>query len=91
MQMMTDREEDPARLGAIHHHIGNVMGLIGERSGGIHFLEQAALSYEQALELRTQESAPDDWARTKMNMGVVMQAIACWKRYRYAEAGVTVL
>ena len=33
MQMMTDREEDPARLSAIHHNIGDVMGFIGQRSG----------------------------------------------------------
>ena len=44
MQMMITREEDPARLSAIHHNIGDVMGFIGQRSGSIHFLEQASLS-----------------------------------------------
>jgi len=53
LQMMTDREEDPEGLSAIHHHIGDVMGFIGQRSGSLHWLEQAALSYEQALEIRT--------------------------------------
>ena len=75
MQMMTDREEDPNRLSAIHHNIGDVMGFIGQRSGSIHFLEQSALSYEQALEIRTQDAMPKEWAQTTYNMAIVMQAI----------------
>jgi len=75
MQMMTDREEDPVRLSAIHHNIGDVMGFIGQRSGSVHFLEQAALSYEQALEIRTQDDMPLEWARSTFNTGLVMQAI----------------
>ena len=75
MQMMTDREEDPTALSAIHHNIGDVMGLIGQRSGSSHFLEQAALSYEQALEIRTQDKMPLEWAHTTFNMGLVMHAI----------------
>jgi len=75
MQMMTDREEDPARLSAIHHKIGDVMGFIGQRSGSVHFLEQAALSYEQALEIRTQDAMPLEWAQSTFNTGLVMQAI----------------
>jgi tetratricopeptide (TPR) repeat protein len=72
MQMMTDRVEDPHRLAAIHHDIGDVMGFIGQRSGSAHFLEQAAMSYEQALELRTQDGMPREWAQTTSNLGLVM-------------------
>jgi hypothetical protein len=72
MQMMTDRAEDPHRLAAIHHDIGDVMGFIGQRSGSAHFLEQAAMSYEQALELRTQDGMPREWAQTTSNLGLVM-------------------
>lgn len=75
MQMMTDRSADPVYLSAIHHNIGDVMGLIGQRSGSIHFLEQAALSYEQALEIRTLEDTPLTWAQSTYNMGLVMQAV----------------
>ena len=75
MQMMTDREEDPARLSAIHHNIGDVMGFIGQRSGSVHFLEQAALSYEQAHEIRTRETMPLEWAQTTCNLALVMQTI----------------
>jgi len=75
MQMMTDREEDPARLSAIHHNIGDVMGFIGQRSGSVHFLEQAAMSYEQALEIRTQDAMPLQWGQTTYNFGLVMQAL----------------
>ena len=75
MQMMTDREQDPQGLSAIHHNIGDVMGLIGQRSGSAHFLEQAALSYEQALELRTPEQHPYEWSQTTYNLGVVMHLI----------------
>ncbi len=75
MQMMTDREEDPARLSAIHHNIGDVMGFIGQRSGSIHFLEQAALSYEQSHEIRTQDTMPLEWAQTTYNLAIVMQSI----------------
>ena len=74
MQMMTDRADDPERLSAIHHNIGDVMGMIGQRSGSQHFLEQAALSYEQALEIRTQDAMPLKWAQTTCNLGLVMQA-----------------
>ena len=77
MQMMTDREDDPVRLSAIHQNIGDVMGFIGQRSGSVHLLEQAALSYEQALELRTQDQMPLHWAQTTYNLGVVMQTIGC--------------
>ena len=75
MQMMTDREEDPERLSAIHHTIGDVMGFIGQRSGSVHFLEQAALSYEQALEIRTEDSMPLEWAYSTFNMALVVQAV----------------
>ncbi len=75
MQMMTDREDDPERLSFIHHNIGDVMGFIGQRSGSLHYLEQAALSYEQALEIRTQEDAPLEWGKTTYNLGMVMQNI----------------
>ena len=75
MQMMTDRAEDPVRLSTIHHTIGDVMGFIGQRSGSIHWLEQAALSYEQALEIRKQDDMPREWAETTHNMAIVMQTI----------------
>ncbi len=75
MQMMTDREQDPLALSAIHHNIGDVMGLIGQRSGSTHFLEQAALSYEQALELRTQDETPFEWSQTTYNLAVVMHSV----------------
>jgi len=75
MQMMTDREEDPHRLSAIHHSIGDVMGFIGQRSGSIHYLEQAALSYEQALEIRTEDKMPLEWAQTTFNFALVMHTI----------------
>lgn len=75
MQMMTDREEDPVRLSAIHHDIGDVMGFIGQRSGSIHFLEQAALSYEQALEIRTEDAMPREWGQTTCNMAIVLQTV----------------
>ena len=68
MQMMTDREEDPTRLSAIHHTIGDVMGFIGQRSGSLHYLEQAALSYEQALELRSEENMPLEWAQSTLSL-----------------------
>lgn len=72
LQMMTDRAQEPLRLAAIHHVIGDVMGFIGQRSGSAHYLEQAAMSYEQALELRTRDLAPREWAQTTCNLGLVM-------------------
>jgi len=76
MQMMTDREEDPEHLSTIHHNIGDVMGFIGQRSGSIHFLEQAALSYEQALEIRTQEGElEDDKRMLKQSLEFFKQAV----------------
>ena len=33
------------------------------------------MSYEQALELRTQDETPVDWAETKLNYGVIIHTI----------------
>ena len=75
LQMMVEKEHDPAKWSAVHHNIGDVMGFIGQRSGSSHFLEQAAMSYEQALEVRSFEDTPFEWASTQHNLAVVMQTL----------------
>lgn len=70
LQMLTD---DTARLAEIHHGIGDVMGFIGQRSGSLHYLEQAALSYQQSLDLLSHGAEPPDRADTGHNLAMAMQ------------------
>jgi tetratricopeptide (TPR) repeat protein len=56
-------------------NLGTALRAIGERESGTVQLEQAVAAYRAALEERTRERVPLDWARTQMNLGTALQAL----------------
>ena len=50
-------------------NLGNALARLGERENGTARLEAAVAAYRAALEERTRERVPLDWAMTQMNLG----------------------
>jgi hypothetical protein len=50
-------------------NIGNALAWLGEREAGTQHLEEAVAAYRLALEERTRERVPLDWAETQMSLG----------------------
>ncbi|MGI9485238.1 MAG: hypothetical protein ACR2RF_05000, partial [Geminicoccaceae bacterium] len=48
---------------------------LGQRESGTERLEQAVKAYNAALEERTRERVPLDWAMTQMNLGNALQTL----------------
>jgi len=60
------------------NNLGIVLKDLGERvSGeqGAQYLEQAVAAYRAALEVRTREQLPQDWAMTQNNLGTVLSVL----------------
>ena len=51
------------------NNLGDVLTTLGEREDGTDQLEQAVKAYRSALEERTRERVPLDWASTQNNLG----------------------
>jgi hypothetical protein len=78
--------------------LGNVLAMLGERESGTVHLTQAVAAYRAALEERTRDRVPHEWARTQNDLGNALctlskresgtahltEAISAW------EAAVTV-
>ena len=63
------------RRGALHFTLGNALVVLGERESKSQRLEQAVEAYRAALEVRTRERVPVDWASTQNNIGVALRAL----------------
>ena len=48
---------------------------LGERESGTARLEEAVAAYRAALEERTRERVPLDWAATQNNLGIALQKL----------------
>jgi tetratricopeptide (TPR) repeat protein len=66
------RAADADRRGAALNDLGISLGSLGERETGTGRLEEAVAAYRAALEERTRERVPLDWARTQMNLGIAL-------------------
>jgi tetratricopeptide (TPR) repeat protein len=55
--------------GAAYDNLGNALETLGERESGTARLEEAVAAYRAALEERTRERVPLDWAMTQNNLG----------------------
>jgi hypothetical protein len=53
-----------------------MLAMLGERESGTAKLEEAAVAYREALEERTRERAPLDWAASLGGQGMVLALIA---------------
>jgi tetratricopeptide (TPR) repeat protein len=73
-------------------NLGTALLRLGERESGTARLEEAVAAYRAALEERTRERVPLDWAMTQNNLGIALwalgaresgtarleEAIGCW-------------
>ena len=50
-------------------------GALGERESGTARLEEAVAAYRAALEERTRERVPLDWAATQNNLGTALRTL----------------
>ena len=57
------------RRSSLQMALGNALVVLGERESGTERFEQAVGAYRAALEVRTRERTPLDWASTQNNLG----------------------
>jgi len=61
--------------GAALNDLGTALAILGERESSASRLEQAVDAYTDALQERTRDRVPLDWAMTKMNLGNALQKL----------------
>ncbi|MCU4653835.1 tetratricopeptide repeat protein [Roseibacterium sp. SDUM158016] len=69
------RAADADQRGYAGNYLGISLQTLGEREAGTERLEQAVAAYEAALEERTRDRVPLDWATTQMNLGTALQTL----------------
>jgi tetratricopeptide (TPR) repeat protein len=57
------------------NNLGNALATLGERESGTARLEEAVAAYRAALEERTRDRVPLDWAMTQMNLGAALSTL----------------
>ena len=67
--------DEPERRATLQQSLGNALLSLGERESGTARLEQAVEAYRAALEVRTREHVPFDWAATQNNLGVALKTL----------------
>ncbi|MEM8572778.1 MAG: hypothetical protein AAGG56_18045, partial [Pseudomonadota bacterium] len=65
----------PDQRGAALNDLGTGLAILGERESGTARLEEAVVAYRAALEERTRDRAPLDWAMTQNNLGNVLRTL----------------
>ncbi|SEA82413.1 tetratricopeptide repeat protein [Rubrimonas cliftonensis] len=66
---------DADQRGAALNDLGVSLQTLGEREPGTERLEQAVQAHRAALEGRTRERVPLDWAMTQMNLGTALTTL----------------
>ena len=67
--------DDDWQWATIQNDMGNALEALGSRQSDSGTLQQAAAAYEDALRVRTRDTAPLDWAGTEGNLGVVLMSL----------------
>jgi hypothetical protein len=57
------------------NNLGTALSTLGERESGTARLEQAVAAYRDALQERTRESGPLQWAMTQSNLGLALSTL----------------
>jgi len=70
-----ERESGTARLEQAINGLGNALTELGEREQRMARIEEAISAYSRALEVRTRERVPFDWAMTQANLGGALAAL----------------
>jgi hypothetical protein len=63
------RASDANQRGMAQNNLGNALQTLGKRASDTQQLEEAVTAYRAALEERTQDRVPLDWAATQNNLG----------------------
>ena len=66
---------DQDKKGACLTNLGAALWALGERENGTERLEEAVAAYRAALEERTRDRVPLEWAMTQMNLGIALDAL----------------
>jgi tetratricopeptide (TPR) repeat protein len=66
--------------GDLYHAFGLAAMTVGDQAGNRNWLEQAVTAYRTALEERTQERVPLDWAATQNSLGNALRTLGEWER-----------
>jgi tetratricopeptide (TPR) repeat protein len=62
-------------MGGAQMNLGTVLEALGKHEGSAVRLKEAVAAYRAALEERTREKVPIDWAMTQMNLGYALSAL----------------
>ncbi|MEL6818788.1 MAG: tetratricopeptide repeat protein, partial [Pseudomonadota bacterium] len=57
------------------NNLGNALQILGQRESGTERLEEAVTAYRAALEERTRDRVPLEWAATQNNLGNALQTL----------------
>jgi tetratricopeptide (TPR) repeat protein len=74
------RERVPLQWAMTQNNLGTALGALGEREDGASDagrgrLQEAVAAFRAALEVRTRERVPLDWAMTQNNLGNALRAL----------------
>ncbi len=72
---MSVAAQDADQQGAALNWLGIVLATLGERDGGTARLEEAVEAYRAALQERTRDRVPLQWAATQNNLGIALQTL----------------
>ena len=67
--------DSPVRRASLHSALGNALQSLGDRESGTERLEQSLRAYRAALEDRSRERMPLEWAGTQNNLGNTLCAL----------------
>jgi tetratricopeptide (TPR) repeat protein len=81
---LAPREERPEDWATTQNHLGNVLGILGQRQRGTQMLERSITAFKDALSERRRERVPLDWATTQNNLGNALGILA----QRHGDTGM---
>ena len=73
---LLDAASSDDKRGIAHNNLGNALSTLGERESGTARLEEAVAAYRAALEERTRDRVPLQWAMSLGNQGLAMMGLA---------------
>src|SRR5256884_1569915 len=69
---LAPRERVPLEWARIQDRLGIALTIFGRRESGTAILEEAVVTFREALKERTRERVPLDWAMTQTNLGAAL-------------------
>ena len=69
------RARDSDERGSTQNNLGTALSTLGQRENGTERLLEAVEAYRDALEERTRERVPLDWAMTQNNLGTALSTL----------------